>query len=237
MSRSVLADTAYHCTSSTQLFSGHRSCHHSSNSTEVLTSTLNPSKGIVVDTNEHDPRPYFPWTHKPLCYVSTTDAIPKLCVYTNASFSAGRGISIFTTPSLAREFSQLPAFTNPSVLSKANGNHEPSTYVKSLRGRGKGMLAERDLKRGELITAYTPLLLVYREETLSSKEREFFLRTGVEQLNAKSRLMYEGLARIYRDERVKTQDVLKANVFGMEVGGMEHCKCCVHVFFPQALAV
>jgi hypothetical protein len=177
---------------------------------------------VLVDTNEHEPGPYFPWTHKPICYISPTDAVPKLCIYTNASFSDGRGISIFTTPSLAKEFSQLPAFTDPSALSQANANHKQPSYVKVIPKKGKGMLASRNLKRGELITAVTPLLVVYREDTLSTKDREFYLRKGVEQLNTKSRELYEGMARIYGDERVKTQDVLKANTFGLEVGGMEH---------------
>lgn len=227
--QSVLGKTSsapLHCASSGQILTAERSCHTSKDSTDEIYTPINQhSSDVLVDTSEHDPTPYFPWTHKPICYNSPKDEVPKLCIYTNASFSNGRGISIFTTPSLAKEFSQLPAFTDPSALSQANTKlNDRRSYVKSIPKKGKGRLASRSLKRGELITATSPLLVVYTEDKLSSKDREFYLRKGIEQLNRKSRELYEGGAKIYGDERVKTQDVLKANTFGLHVGGMEHSK-------------
>jgi len=52
--------------------------------------------------------------------------------------------------------------------------------------------------------------------------REVLLRKAVDQLPKKSRKQYYSLAKIYNVESVKAQDVLKANTFGIEVGGWEH---------------
>jgi len=215
-----------HCASISQLPTAQRLCHTSEQSSSEVISTVDQHlPDILVDTNEHDPTPYYPWTHKPTCHISAQNDVPNLCIYTNASFSNGRGISIFTTPSLAKEFSQLQAFTDPSALSQANTKLTARrTHVRAVPNKGMGRLASRDLKRGELVSANTPLLLVYREDVLSTVDREFFLRRGIEQLNRQSRALYESMAKIYGDERVKTQDVLKANTFGLHVGGMEHSK-------------
>src|SRR5258708_5227318 len=60
---------------------------------------------------------YFPWTHKPVCTGYLDGVGDKLCVYTNATFSNRRGISIFTTPRIAKEFASLPPFQDPAALS------------------------------------------------------------------------------------------------------------------------
>ena len=91
--------------------------------------------------------PYAPWTHRPIC----TDTLPslgsKLCVYTNDSFSNGRGISIFTTPKVAEEFAYLPAFQDPQILRKMDVNiNSGSWYTQELAGKGVGMVAKKTLK-------------------------------------------------------------------------------------------
>lgn len=221
-----------HCIPASNVLSSVNSCHISGSgdlcdSVSVVSRSSRESP-ILIDTTEHDPTPFFPWTHAPICYHS--DSSPsspshlELCVYTNASFASGRGISIFTTPALARSFSLLPAFTDPSSIAHANEGHSSPGYVTTLPGRGKGLLASRDLKRGEAITVNTPLLLVYREDVLETPVRERYLRQAVEQLPEWSRRRYEDMAVIYGFESIRTQDVLKANIFGLQVGGLEHCE-------------
>lgn len=178
-------------------------------------SSAQGSQDPVTDTT------HFPWTHTPIC----TDFLPsindKLCVYTNASFSNSRGISLFTTPHLANIFVSLPAFQSPptqSHINTASGTWTTST----LPGRGIGMLASRDLEFKDRVTAYTPAFLAYLESELPTMERERFFRTAVQQLPKKTREMYEGLATVYGVESVKYQDVVKANTFQLEVGGANH---------------
>ncbi|KAF1956302.1 hypothetical protein CC80DRAFT_516522 [Byssothecium circinans] len=147
----------------------------------------------------------------------------KLCVYTNASFSHGRGISIFTTPSIASHFATLPPFQNPNILHKDNINtNSGSWYTASLAGRGIGMLAARPLSFKDRVTAYTPAFLAYLESELGTMEREKFFRIAVDQLPEKTRSMYLDLATVYGIEQVKYQDVVKANTFQVGVDGVNH---------------
>ncbi|KIW63860.1 hypothetical protein PV04_08832 [Phialophora macrospora] len=170
---------------------------------------------------------YFPWTHKPVCTEYLDGIGDKLCVYTNATFSKGRGISIFTTPRIAQEFAALPPFQDPKLLSSRGINPEPDTptqpwYTAFIHGKGLGMLAARPLQRGDVITAYTPYLLAHMENILSTQDREYYLRLAVDQLPVASRDAYLGLAKIYNDPSIVAQDVVKANAFEIQIGGLMH---------------
>ncbi|OCT44574.1 hypothetical protein CLCR_05848 [Cladophialophora carrionii] len=170
---------------------------------------------------------YFPWTHKPVCTEYLDGIGDQLCVYTNATFSNGRGISIFTTPRIAQEFAALPPFQDPESLSSRGINAEPDVptqpwYTALIRGKGMGMLAARPLQRGDLITAYTPYLLAHMENVLSTHDREYYLRLAVDQLPPASRNIYLGLAKMYNDPSVVAQDVVKANAFEIQIGGLMH---------------
>ncbi|KIW96920.1 uncharacterized protein Z519_02311 [Cladophialophora bantiana CBS 173.52] len=203
------------------------------------------SSEIVVD-HEHDDRikpatsgekeslsSYFPWTHKPIC-TEHLDEKDQFCVYTNASFSNGRGISIFTRPGIAQEFASLPPFQDPTALSSKGINLGTDTkdrpwYVASVPGKGMGMFASRPLGRGDLITAYTPYLLAYIDDLAFADDREKLLRHAVDQLPSASRDAYLALAKIYNEPDVVVQDVLKANAFNMKIGGLMH-----PAVFPEA---
>src|SRR5262249_46384691 len=115
----------------------------------------------------------FPWSYKPICTEFLEELGSKLCVYTNVTFSNRRGVSIFTTPEIAKEFAALLPFQDPSALQeRAINSADGPWYTKILPGRGVGMLAKHDLRRGDVITAYTPYLLAHTENVLSTVERE-----------------------------------------------------------------
>lgn len=84
------------------------------------------------------------------------------------------------------------------------------------------MIAKRDLKFKDKITAHTPALLAFLESELSTAERENFFRIAVSQLPEATRDMYLGLATVYGLPQVKYQDVVKANTFQLEIGGHNH---------------
>ncbi|KIW82136.1 hypothetical protein Z517_05163 [Fonsecaea pedrosoi CBS 271.37] len=174
-----------------------------------------------------------PWSHRPVCTEYLDELEDQLCVYTDATFSNGRGISIFTTPRIADEFATLLPFQDPDALSSrginSNSDADRPWYTAPIPGKGVGMLASRALQRGDLITAYTPYLLAHMENVLSTPERERFLRIAVDQLPVASRDVYLNLAKIYGEPSVVVQDVVKANAFEMEVGGRMHL-----AVFPEA---
>ncbi|KAL2416673.1 hypothetical protein ABEF95_015072 [Exophiala dermatitidis] len=203
---------------------------------------------IDTDTNNEE-FPFSTWTHKPICtdYFEVLQA--PLCVFTNASFGGGRGISIFTTPAIAAEMASLLPFHDPTALTSRGINHgyppqasststsksesqsqnQTPWYTAPIPGKGTGMLASQQLHRGDLILATTPYLLAYMENLLSTVEREHYLRIAIEQLPEQSRVQYLSLAKIYGDPRVVVQDVVKANAFEMQVGGRMHL-----AVFPEA---
>jgi hypothetical protein len=174
------------------------------------------------ETTDNEGR-FSPWSHKPICTEFLEGLGSELCVYTNATFSQGRGISIFTTPKIAEEYAALLPFHDAEILQKRGINSpEGPWYTKSLPGKGIGMLAKQDLKRGDLITAYTPYLLAHAENVLSTQEREKFLRIALEQLPIASQEHYLSLARYYNEPSVVVQDIVKANVFEMQLAGQMH---------------
>ncbi|RVX67626.1 hypothetical protein B0A52_08155 [Exophiala mesophila] len=163
------------------------------------------------------------WTHEPVCTGFLGELDSPLCVYTNSSFSEGRGISIFTTPKIADEIASLLPFQDAAALSSRGINVATDTwYTKEIPGKGMGMMAKHDLQRGDLLTVYTPFLLAHTENILNTTERERYLQIGLSQLPEQSQEQYRALAKIYHLPEVVVQDVVKANSFEMHLGGQMH---------------
>lgn len=116
-------------------------------------SSLPESCSVKVD----ETAPYTgPWTKRPTCIPEKSSSTPY-CVYTNDTFANGRGISFFTSPSIAEQILALPAFTEKDLHSKVNQFADPPWEVKNIPGRGNGLFATRTLYRGDEILAATPV--------------------------------------------------------------------------------
>jgi hypothetical protein len=166
---------------------------------------------------------YAPWSYPPTCTHMLESINHKLCVYTDTTFSHGRGISIFTTPRLAAQFASLPAFKDPSSQEHEHINTLSGTWhATSIPNKGIGMLASRPLNFKDRVTAYTPAFVAYLEGELSTHEREHWWRRAIEQLPEKIQNDFLSLTYVYGDERIRVQDIVKANTFQIEVGGVNH---------------
>ncbi|KAF1999530.1 SET domain-containing protein [Amniculicola lignicola CBS 123094] len=169
-------------------------------------------------TSEHAP-----WSYPPVCTTILPHLSTQLCVYTNTSFSNGRGISIFTTPSIARDFANLPAFQDPAALLAKDVNTNSGVWsAEKIEGKGVGLVAKRNLEFGDRVTAYTPALIAVMEGELSTAEREKYWRIAIDQLPKETGEMYLGLATVFGIKSVVVQDVVKANSFQLDVGGATH---------------
>ncbi|EGG02383.1 uncharacterized protein MELLADRAFT_66419 [Melampsora larici-populina 98AG31] len=86
------------------------------------------------------------------CFENSFPGEEEHCLYVDTDFSDGRGISIFTRPSILRdEISQLPVFnSNSNVVTKADRASVPFA-ITPLPGKGNGALATRVISKGELI--------------------------------------------------------------------------------------
>ena len=85
-----------------------------------------------------------------------------------------------------------------------------------------GMLATQPLEFGDIVTRHTPAFIAYLESELSTIDREKLWRMAIEQLPEVIKERFLGLATVYGDERVRVQDVVKANTFQVLVGEVNH---------------
>ncbi|KAL7935401.1 SET domain-containing protein, partial [Trichoderma chlorosporum] len=100
-----------------------------------------------------------PWTSQSTCHQNTE----TFCAFSSNDFAGGRGISILTTPSRVEKLQQLPAFVDADALSGVNGQPSPPFEEKELPGRGRGLIANKTLHRGDRIFAHTPIMIIDSE--------------------------------------------------------------------------
>lgn len=117
---------------------------------------VDPDKSCGRSDHIHNSVQLSPWTHKPDC-IHNEDNTEEYCVFTNESFAHGRGISFFTSPSIAARVAELSAFTNSTVHDNVNKFENAPWEMRNVPGRGNGLFATRTLHRGDPIVADTPV--------------------------------------------------------------------------------
>jgi hypothetical protein len=156
----------------------------------------------------------FPWTHNPTC----ADAVlpspfgdghlgvhRDLCVYTNAAFHGGRGLSIITTPETAAELS----YEVFEADFDDTPNLHPPWVQKEATGKGQGLFATHPIAAGDTFMLKPPVLFVSKDAlvTPSRSRKNLLFRTAVEQLPEKSRDMVMGLSTGWRGGKEDVGDV------------------------------
>lgn len=169
-----------------------------------------------------------PWMIAPICLPDATED-DEFCVFTSESFWGGRGISIFTKPSIAREMAQLPAFTKPtnntSPLSE-NDCREPPFYVAAIPGRGMGVIANRTIERGDLIMAVAGVA-IYHNDCVDKDfddylpHKEALMKLSVDQLPAPTRELFLSMAAHNESAELYIEKIY-TNTFGEDFGDEEH---------------
>jgi hypothetical protein len=204
-----------------------RQCWHEYplSTTQTFSSPQRPKEYTSPSQSPFQPKQddHAPWTHPPTCTPILSNINDTLCIYVSTTFSNGRGIAIFTTPSIAAQYATLPAFTSPSLLTSQSINIPTNTWrATPLPNKGIGMLATHALSFGDKVTSYTPAFLAFLETELSTLDRETWWRRAIDLLPEKTRDEFLALSYVYGDERVRVQDIVKANTFQVEVGGGNH---------------
>jgi hypothetical protein len=160
----------------------------------------------------------------------------KLCAYVHPTFENGRGISAFTTPSIARELEERistitrerHARSNDSGMSSEMLMH-PSLEVTALSNKGMGVVATSPIAAGTRLLHSTPVLLVHNIDAPRAFERESHLRIAVANLPPATREAFNDLARSYNNPAVHAQDIIKTNAFAIDVSSVQHL-----AVFPEA---
>jgi hypothetical protein len=120
-----------------------------------------PANENIVRTSS-----YTPWTHKRQC-LEDEENYQEYCVYTDANFAHGRGISFFTSREIAKRVESLPAFLQQGIHDKANRFDDTPWEIRNIPGRGNGLFATRTLYRGDEIIVATPVG-VYHSQAFSA---------------------------------------------------------------------
>jgi hypothetical protein len=156
----------------------------------------------------------------------------KLCVYSFPDFRESRGVSFFTTPSIAEQISTQVSAIENNISTQPNPDHQHEVDyfdVRALPDKGFGAVATAKIRPGTRITNVNPVLLVHSDNNPTPFDRETFLRVAMAQLPASTQTHFLSLAKIYNDPKVSHQDVVKANAFALPIAGVEHL-----ALFPEA---
>lgn len=166
-----------------------------------------------------------PWTHRPECE-RTTDGAAKYCAYTNSRHGA-RGWSIVTSPQTAADSVGLLDSHVPHVAQQAGANASDAGAPYEVvdvpgKGKGKGLVARRRIRRDEeVLVDYATLLVDVAVARAVPASRGYrLLHAAVDRLADPGSV--RGLARSSALARDDVENVLRTNAFRALVGGVPH---------------
>jgi hypothetical protein len=182
----------------------------------------NTSHQIPSDSRTAD----IPWTFWPECY-SNENTTEPFCVFTSQEFASGRGIFFVTTTTKAYDLLKKPAFTDPDALNRINQHSNPPFEEHEFPGKGRGLVANKTLHRGDQIFASTPLLISDPDAyELVEAERLALSNRGVETLPPNTQKLFWKLLDHFKGDPV--DDRINTNAFEIEINGDSS-----HAVFPE----
>jgi len=171
--------------------------------------------------------PWTPWSFQPFC--ADTD----YCVFTNAQFAGGHGVSFIGTPSNTQAAVAVlrQAFTEPAEEADPGGDGddrdgpgaaERPYEVQDLPGKGKGVIATRFIRRGHMFMFdYASVLADVR---FPARVKQFqglaLMEKAVEQLPNADEVLT--LATSSTKGAPVAEDVLRTNTFTAKVDEKEY---------------
>lgn len=182
---------------------------------------------LPVDSESASPDP---WSYSPAC-VQTPNKPDTLCVYTSTTYRSGHGVSIITTPNLAAGISSTlldDGIVPPSIRDHPSSPLSrkrqvfPGYEIKSLPNRGKGVIARRKIRAWDVVMVDYPAFVARMDfmDVLSPEQIRDVLRMALQQLPGQTQGEILELDRSTGGALV--QDILNTNIFGIELGGVEH---------------
>ncbi|KAF1941694.1 SET domain-containing protein [Clathrospora elynae] len=160
----------------------------------------------------------FPWNFSPECF-STEATEEPYCVFSDQNFASGRGIFIITTKTLAYAMLEKDAFTRPETLSRMNHFENPPFYKHDFPGKGRGLVANKTLQRGDQLFASTPILITDPDlYDLPNSERLALMHRGIETLPVASQRVFWELMGHTDDDPI--DDRINTNNFEIAIDGV-----------------
>jgi len=169
-----------------------------------------------------EPTPeHYPWTHEPVCRMGK-DPDPKskrkkrFCLYTMSNLTTGRGVSIITTPTVAKSILKKSSF---ELYDEKLNPRKPQAYEwRESPGRGIGVFATRDINAGDVVFSDLPSFIIADDalEYLGANDRPRMQWRGVLQLPKREQDRSRSLAVSQGTDLIS--DVLHTNSIGLVIG-------------------
>ncbi|KAK4443864.1 hypothetical protein QBC34DRAFT_310134 [Podospora aff. communis PSN243] len=191
-----------------------------------------PQTCLHSDLPLSQPRPgYTPWTHPPTCTTINPKG-DKLCVFTDATYHSGRGLSIVARPQVVGKLLDDGVF--PGRKDIPDVSQEAKYEARIQPGMGTGLFVKdgHSFEAGEVILTDYPTLILPAEgfEGADADVLQSLAWKGLLQLPKEGRDVTRGLARSKAELGVdEIVDLVDTNAFTHEDGGGVH-----NVLFPLA---
>ncbi|KAI0839468.1 hypothetical protein F5Y06DRAFT_22851 [Hypoxylon sp. FL0890] len=212
----VLDPTTCSSPSSQSLLGGHYG---------LSTCPLPVDEESAIDTGS-----WTPWKRRPHCvepFMQDDEVTgPQFCVYTFEPFRGDKGLSVVTTPVLA---ATIANFLDDSIVPPRLREHpwsslaaerqdSPSFTIKGVPGKGNGLVAQRQIHKWDVVLVDYPAMLTHMDlfDIVGAEARQDLLERALEQLPEKHQGELLVLARNRGGEPI--EDILRPNIFGVEVG-------------------
>jgi len=184
---------------------------------------------VIDDKTPGGPDGRGPWASQPTCINTTDGRRPKLCVYLRGNFRGGPGsISVVTTPETAAETAHLFEDQDRAWLRHAMGYElraaePPPCVVREVAGKGRGVVARRDIGAGEIVMVEYPVFLRpldFGQWPAKGRELLGLLSVGGNQLPVAERWKIMKMARSGTGDML--DDVFNTNSYAVAFGGADY---------------
>jgi hypothetical protein len=156
-----------------------------------FTTSITPPSNVTSAAIRNKPNI---WTHEPFC-IESSEANNGFCVYTNARFANGRGISIVATPKEIMKVTRASIFKDLEAPLQNNAEGAARYVQKPVVGKGLGNVANATFQRGEKMQTFTPILAFQDDlmQFVAVRDQQLLQRIAVERLPAKSQAIFMDL--------------------------------------------
>src|SRR5688572_28661074 len=174
-----------------------------------------------------------PWSLPPPCVNAANNPMAQYCVFTTHNFKATHSMSVITTPKIASLIHSANAIHDPvyeweagNAMTPANVprrllpahvrilDEEDRTFeVRAVPGKGKGVIARREIRKGEVIMIGYPTIVgrMRFSKAVSAEQARKLIKYAVERLPTDAREEVMELAKSTGGEAA-VEDVLRTNI-------------------------
>jgi hypothetical protein len=170
---------------------------------------------------------FAPWSYRPHCIEPVLQELysSEWCVFTDTTFRGGRGISIVTTPETAAQI--VPSLDDTIAYEKdqtqaPTSKKDKYVKVKEIKGKGKGMLAKRDINKWDIVVRDYAMLIVNGDffHVLDEDEQTELKKVAVDQLPKRARKQFYDLSHTMPKYDL-IENILRTNILAIELAGNE----------------